>query len=83
MIKVQILIRCKACDGEPYVPVGEAISSKGEVYTRYEPCPTCQGSGNETPWISLREYLDLLKDKSAKAPQEPDWQKLAHQKFTS
>jgi hypothetical protein len=56
MVKVQILTRCEACDGEAYVPVGEAISTKGEPYTRYEPCAQCQGSGNQL-WVQAAQRI--------------------------
>ncbi len=52
-VKVQILIRCEACDGEAYVPVGQVESHTGQQYTRYQPCPQCQGSGNQVS-ASLR-----------------------------
>ncbi len=76
MIKVQIPTRCEACDGEAYLLVGEAVS--GEVYTCYEPCPACQGSGNVVCWISLGEFLDFLKDEAAIGLRETDWQELDH-----
>ncbi len=36
MVKVQILDRFEHCEGEAYLPVGEAKSYTGERYTRYE-----------------------------------------------
>jgi hypothetical protein len=75
MIKVQILTTCQHCDGEAYLPIGEAVSFTGEAYTRYEPCPVCQGSGEQTKWVSLREFADLLERAIA---MEPDYQELAH-----
>ncbi len=44
MIKVHILDRCKHCDRQAYLPIGEAESYTGEKYMQYEPCPQCQGS---------------------------------------
>ena len=79
MVKIQILTRCEACDGEAYIPIGEAISTKGEPYTRYEPCAQCQGSGNQTKWVSLHEFLDLLTEEASKDPSEPDWLELSQQ----
>ena len=32
MIKVNILDKCEFCDGEAYVPIGEAVSADGERY---------------------------------------------------
>jgi len=75
MIKVHILTRCAHCDGEAYLPIGEASSYTGETYIRYLPCPVCQGSGNQDKWVSLGEFADLL-DKAV--AMEPDYQELAH-----
>ena len=61
MIKVQVLGRCDMCGGEAYVAVGEAESNSGEPYTRYAPCPYCEGAGNRAKWISLQEFADLLE----------------------
>lgn len=83
MIKVQILTRCSHCDGEAYLPAGEAQSASGERYTRYEPCTACQGSGKGTRWISLQVLLELLVDEAAKDPMSPDWLDLAQRKFES
>lgn len=76
MIQVQILTRCEHCDGEAYLPIGEAESYTGETYTRYLPCPVCQGEGKMAKWISLRALADLLERAVA---MEPDYQELAHQ----
>src|SRR5574341_1039391 len=46
MLKVHILTQCTHCKGEAYLPAGEADNHKGEKYTRYLPCPVCEGSGN-------------------------------------
>jgi hypothetical protein len=58
MIKVQILIPCEHCQGDAYMPVGEAISSTGEPYIRYLPCPACQGSGMQPKWVPLSEFVN-------------------------
>jgi hypothetical protein len=43
------------------VPVGEGKNYKGRTYTRYVPCPDCDGSGNQARWISLQEFAELLR----------------------
>jgi hypothetical protein len=80
MIKVQILIHCEACDGEAYLPIGETLSYSGEVYTRYEPCPQCQGSGKQIKWVSLSEFIDLLDKEAVKDPMQSDYLELARHK---
>lgn len=77
MVKVQILDRCEHCEGEAYLPVGEAKSYTGERYTRYEPCIQCQGSGKQARWVSLPEFADLMDRAIAF---EPDYKELAKQK---
>lgn len=74
MIKVQILTRRDHCNGEAYLPEGEDISASGERYTRYQPCPQCQGSGKQTRWITLGEFQDLL---DCATSLRPDWAELA------
>ena len=76
-IKVHVLTRCETCDGEAYLPAGEAVSHTGESYRRYEPCTACQGSGRQTRWISLEELAELLERATTGMP-EPDWLELAH-----
>ena len=80
MIKVNILTTCEFCEGEAYLPIGEAESYAGEKYIRYEPCPQYQGSGKQTKWISLQEFADLL-DRAISF--EPDYQELASHKPVS
>jgi hypothetical protein len=63
-IKVQILTSCEACNGQAYLPAGEAISYSGERYKRYEPCCSCQGSGRQTRWIRLDEFASLLANET-------------------
>ena len=60
MIRIHILTRCDMCGGEAYVAVGEALSTTGEPYTRHDPCPYCEGTGNRAKWISIQEFADLL-----------------------
>ena len=74
MIKVLILTTCEHCGGEAYLPFGEAESYTGEKYTKYRPCPQCQGSGRQSKWIDLRAFADLLERGAA---MEPDYQELA------
>ena len=62
MIKVQILTQCEHCQGQAYLPVGEAESYAGEKYIRHRPCPTCNGSGAQPKWISLTEFSALLAE---------------------
>jgi hypothetical protein len=61
MIKVQILIQCKHCNGEAYMPMGEAEDCQGHKYIRYVPCPMCDGSGNQPKWVSLEDFAKLLQ----------------------
>ena len=80
MIKVHILDRCENCDGEAYLPIGEAESYLGVKYIQYEPCSQCQGSGKQAKWISLQEFADLL-DRAFSF--EPDYRELASHKPVS
>ena len=41
-----------AYNGEAYLPLEECEDSQGRKYTRYVPCPVCEGSGNQPGWIS-------------------------------
>jgi len=60
MIKVQVLMQCKHCNGEAYLPMGEAEDCQGHKYTRHIPCSMCEGSGNEPKWINLDDFAKLL-----------------------
>ena len=60
MIKVQVLTQCEHCNGEAYLPIGEAEDSQGHKYTRHVPCLMCEGSGNQSSWISLEDFAKLL-----------------------
>ena len=53
MLKVHILDQCPHCDGKAYLPSGQATDWKGEGYTRYEPCPICEGTGECGKWVNL------------------------------
>jgi len=61
MIKIQILDRCPHCEGKAYLPIAEDTNDKGEKYIRHLPCPVCQGTGSAPRWISLADFLTLLK----------------------
>jgi len=61
MFKVHILGTCSHCNGEAYQPVGEAEDTQGHKYTRYVPCPICEGSGNEPKWVDLEGFAELLR----------------------
>jgi len=68
MIKVQILTQCDHCHGQAYLPIGEGEDYHGQKYTRYAPCPECEGSGMCPKWVSLAEFARLLEQ--AKCPHE-------------
>jgi integrase len=61
MFKVHILDICSHCNGKVYQPIVEAEDCKGHKYTRYVPCPICEGSGNEPKWVDLEEFAKLLR----------------------
>ena len=61
MLKVQILERCTYCHGKAAFPIGEADNWKGEVYIVYSKCPICQGTGENSRWVSLPDFLEMLK----------------------
>ena len=61
MDKVQILTTCRACGGKAYLPTNEVMTSAdGHTYIRHVPCSACAGSGRETRWIDIRDFVDLL-----------------------
>jgi len=60
MIKVHILTTCSECNGESYLPIGEVADYQGRKYTKYHPCPRCEGTGESDRWISLMDFADLL-----------------------
>jgi hypothetical protein len=61
MTKVQILTTCESCNGQAYLPSGEAEDWQGKTYTRFTPCPSCEGSGLQPKWVSLAEFAILLQ----------------------
>jgi hypothetical protein len=61
MLKVQVLAPCSHCDGKAYVPMGEGEDHQGHKYTRYIPCPFCNGSGNEPKWIDIQDFARLMR----------------------
>jgi hypothetical protein len=60
MFKVRVLSKCLRCNGEAYLPIDECEDSQGRTYTRYAPCLTCEGSGNQPQWVILDEFAKLL-----------------------
>jgi hypothetical protein len=66
MLKVHILDRCQYCNGKAYLPIGEATDWKCETFTRYAPCPMCEGTGKRGKWISLPDFLTMLKAERCK-----------------
>lgn len=61
MDKVRILTSCDRCGGQAYLPTGEGEDYKGRKYTRFAPCPVCEGSGNQPKWVGLDEFALLLQ----------------------
>ena len=66
MLKVHILLPCETCQGQAYMPNGEGEDYKGRKYTRFAPCPTCDGSGNQPKWVDLSAFLEMLKQAQCK-----------------
>jgi DnaJ-class molecular chaperone len=59
--KVHILLPCRACGGQAYVPTNEVMTAPdGHRYIRHRPCTTCQGSGMEERWVSFQEFAKML-----------------------
>ena len=65
MIKVHILDKCPHCHGQAMLPVGEGKDYKGRTYTRYAPCPDCEGSGNSRAGSACRTLLSCCARRSA------------------
>lgn len=63
-IKVHILVPCQRCKGQAYLPTDEAMGANGKPYFQHEPCPACEGSGNQDRWINLEEFGELLKQET-------------------
>ena len=64
-IKVQILDECEHCQGEAYMPIGEAVSYTGELYIRYKPCRFCEGTGEYPRWITISELIQICEKESS------------------
>ena len=64
MIKVRILDKCPHCKGQAMLPVGEGKDYKGRTYTRYAPCPKCEGSGQQT-LTTWRNAVEISREKRA------------------
>lgn len=64
MAKIHLLVPCTHCQGQAYLPAGQGINCQGEAYTRYQPCPVCQGSGEMPFWADLRTLLQLLRQEA-------------------
>ena len=62
MNKIQIQARCSHCMGKAYVDPYEAVDESGESYTRYRQCVYCQGSGDQTRWVTVSEFLDMVNE---------------------
>ena len=60
MIKVHILTTCDHCNGQAYLPLGEAEDYQGRKYIRHIPCTSCEGSGSISKWVSIQEFIVLL-----------------------
>lgn len=61
MTKMLILTTCEACNGKSQLLVGEAEDFRGNKYTRYQPCPTCEGVGLKPKWIELAAFARMLQ----------------------
>ena len=79
-IKIQIKEKCNHCNGQAYLPSNEVKSYNGEIYNRYLPCVKCHGTGQQTRWIDLNEFITLLDEAD---PMEPDYEALSQQEPTS
>jgi len=66
MTKVHILTRCEHCQGQAYLPVGEAQDYQGNTYTRFAPCSSCDGTGKSGKWVELSEFARLLAQAQCK-----------------
>lgn len=60
-IKVRVLTKCEDCNGKAYLPAGETEDLQGRLYTRFLPCPHCEGTGLAGKWVELPEFMTLLE----------------------
>ena len=58
MLKVHILVHLLTLQWLSHIPLGEARSSKGEIYTRDAPCPMCEGD-RQSKRVSLANFDQL------------------------
>lgn len=58
MIKGHILDQCPHCNQQAMLAVGEGKYHKRRTYTRYAPCPDCDGSGAAAGVGRLILFLD-------------------------
>ena len=65
-MKVRVLDKCPHCNGQAYMPAGEDVDNKGNPYTRYLPCPHCEGTGMAGRWVELIDFALMLDQ--AKCP---------------
>ena len=59
-MKVRVLDKCPHCNGQAYMPAGEDVDNKGNPYTRYLPCPQCEGTGMVGRWVELVDFALML-----------------------
>jgi len=59
-IKIKIKTECQFCDGQAYLPQGEAESCTGELYIKHRKCGYCDGTGLMTKWISMIEFINRM-----------------------
>ena len=59
-MKVRVLDKCPHCNGQAYLPAGEGVDNKGNPYTRYLPCPHCEGTGIAGRWVELVDFALML-----------------------
>lgn len=60
-MKVRVLDKCPHCNGQAYLPAGEDVDFKGNLYTRYLPCPHCEGTGLAGKWVEMTDFALMLE----------------------
>jgi len=60
MEKVHISTTCEYCHGLCRLPDGQDVDWQGQPFTRYKPCPVCQGGGRQGKWVTLEEFAHML-----------------------